>query len=55
LEDGGVVVSARSGGGARDNGSSDGSAPTHTEGGRREGDGVRGEHRLRGVLEDLVA
>jgi hypothetical protein len=55
LEDGGAVVSARGGGGARGNGSGFVSAQTHTEGGRRKGDRVRGERRLRGVLEDLVA
>jgi hypothetical protein len=55
LEDGGAVVSARGVDGAHGNGSGFVSALTHTEGGRRKGDRVRGEHRLRGVLEDLVA
>jgi hypothetical protein len=30
-------------------------ALARTEGGRRKGDGVRGERRLRGDLEDLAA
>jgi hypothetical protein len=55
LEDGGAVVSVRGSGGARSNGSGLVFAPTHTEGGRWEVDGVRGERRLCGVLEDLVA
>jgi hypothetical protein len=49
------MVSAHGGGGARCNGSSFVSALMHTEGGRRKGDRVRGERRLRGILEDLVA
>jgi hypothetical protein len=49
------VVSARGSGRARGNGSGFVSALTHTEGGKRKGDRVRGERRLRGILEDLTA
>jgi hypothetical protein len=55
MADGGAMVSVHDGGGARGTAAARFFCSACTEGGRRKGDGVRGERRLRGVLEYLAA